>query len=320
MLKKYFIVTLIALFSIAAFADQSVDNLIAGYGTNKWPKYATVPPYHFGGTPALMPNLLSANQNASITINQQVKKISANALRITLKPNPQANALITRLSYLPGSDFSIACKAVGGIPCTPITDMNLAFDFNTLIGPLAYTSKVKGNLALNYIALITNLANPISVPDEKTITRDLNDSQKKAATQAYLIALRAYTANLSIVFNNFYHAAMIRDANLIQLPNNETIPGADGKPTNKVSQLQLQDYLANWRLRSPGWTKSVNEAVPVALQRKMVFMQAQELSQLQHLSRQIERLNLTMSALLAHSIKQDKIMPPLLRIGTGSSS
>lgn len=299
-----------------------VQDLIAGYGTAKNAQKALKAiPYNFNGSNSKIPLLSLTHSIEGPAIEKNTNTLTNNAIALTLQPN---NRLLNQLTSLPGSDYSPPCRAIGGGTCPSIDD-NVAFNINTLIGPVAYTQNYlmpdpknpfsgknvpQSDLALDYISLLTGLAQSIAVPSQADIAKAIKDPKQASSTRSFLLGIRSYSAALSVALSNFYHAVMTRVQN-INLPSGQTIPNINGKRTNKVSYLQLQDYLANWRSRDSNWVKAVNAASPATLQRQLVFMTAQELSQMQTLSRQIERLNVTMSTVLATTLAQMKSMPPL---------
>lgn len=216
---------------------------------------------------------------------------------------------------VPGSDFKIP-KDISIFNRQQINTSanpnNIAFNINSLIGPVAYRAYQtnnelinQGQLADTFIRLVTEADNPIKTLDLKNLN-SIQYSRLAAEPKFldYLLDMRRYIATRSIGINNFYHLYAKRQ------PRKDLAAKA-GLPTDtpgypNASPLQVEDYLAKKRIMNPNWYASIEAASPTTVLREMLYVMAEMRFELYQQRMQNELVLATLSALQLQSTSTEK--------------
>lgn len=186
--------------------------------------------------------------------------------------------------------------------------------------------------AENFIRYATGAVNPLFLPERKTYdnliikagnySKDI--SQKDQATalatlNQYLLALRTYTAQVSVGTSNLYYMLSRR------MP--QKVVGTDNQ--GSTSQALNEFTLATWRLYNPSgsgdsgdsqWVNKINNASSATVQKEIAIMLSEINYQL-YLQRQLdERILLTNSMLLLQSAQTNRPSGADLNSDSGAAS
>ena len=226
------------------------------------------------------------------------------------------------------SDTLLAPKA--GDPFNPQNQQaNFPADdylsLSSLIGTNAYATAAQQKAASAYLYYLGANNQQFNFADASASLSNLSGQKltdalsKLRATpdyQSFVVNYRSYILQRALALNTFYHFSAERQVGLAQMASVDNALAANGgkmqvktwsfnkkgeltsTPVAHPSPLQVEDYMANYRVQDPSWYQSIATSSPAALARENVLIQAQMLSKMQELHHDNERTQALLAALV----------------------
>lgn len=178
-----------------------------------------------------------------------------------------------------------------------------ALNLDGLLGPTAYKKGGEPreyDLAMNFVRFLSNQGSPEPVPSLATLKK-----AKAKARSAYLVGLRSYVAAQSIGISNLNQMFARRvTVDGLGAKAGITHPGPPGGLSGPVpqtqtdaSQLEVDDYVAERRVKDPTWYGKMEKAAPVTVARETLYVLAEIEKSLNDQRKTNERILATLSAM-----------------------
>ncbi len=184
-----------------------------------------------------------------------------------------------------------------------------SIDINSLLQPMTYSSNLEKTQAKNVIDALSGALTPLNTINFDQLVANLSGDKKtnikaklnEKQVQAYLSALRSYTATQAVALGNLYQLYTERQA--ID-PN--TLPGylkvalkaVTSQTKAPVSPLQLENFMTTRRIIDKSWYEGLINENPATLQREQTQLMAENLAESYQTRMTLERLLATMSVLV----------------------
>ncbi|MDQ8039609.1 MAG: hypothetical protein REH83_04305 [Rickettsiella sp.] len=184
-----------------------------------------------------------------------------------------------------------------------------SIDVNSLLQPITYKNDLESNEAKNVIDALSGSLSPLNTINFNQLVANLSGDKannikaklNEKQIQAYLSALRSYTATQTIALSNLYQLFTERQAiDPKTLPSNlkTAFEAVNGQVKGPLSTLQLENFMATRRIIDKNWHKGLLDENPAALQREQTQLLAENLAESYQTRMTLERLLATMSVLV----------------------
>lgn len=284
-------------------SQDSVDNLIGGYGSNQWEPSRN-------GQPALYSESYDASyakalgQLMSLILNATISSSVVNIFNIstnvggaayqfktlddftsqdiyrlltdTTNANMNTQGMAQISGPLPLNQSQIAMSLLPGQKGIPYSQSSANVSVNSLLLPLQYNQEQVSS-AWYFIQYVSGLAAHPPVLDlSKLKNSDLTNAlNANRDFQNYIVALRNQAAITSVGLSNLYFLYASR----IPQPTStytSLFPNFNLKQTPlypSASAAQVDNYIANRRFQDPQWVKNIETADgPAQLQRETIYL------------------------------------------------
>jgi hypothetical protein len=297
--------------------STSIDELINGYGKKMRDDYLWKPPYDVEN----LKNAGNSQEQLWQIPYKQAQSVTLKEITDTLTASNETTVIRNSINKL-HAPLVAPSKKISDEEKQNIEKSIASFDLGTLLGPMRYNvQNHQDQQAQNFIAVVSGLNNPMPVPDFGELS-DPTLALVSADVDAYLAKLYEYTALRGVALDNLNRAYAKRVPNkenavlLKAIKPTPTIPDKSKNPNPAVFQnlpddpsvLQVEQYLATRRIRDPNWYDQMGVASPAEVQRQTLFLLAEMRAEMFQQNMQLERLNLTLSALLLQTSNTAKLM------------
>jgi len=284
----------------AASIVAAINNLVNGYGKDQWDKHLFVmsPSYVYSmayaaatgkamrpgyiAQPVLLPMGSSTLYNTNSSLSNQ---IVFNTLTATAVNRGRKSRKLVNTTCRPSGGIAVTAAGDCNIDVTPSTSSY--YDYNSLVGPVVY--KDKGQAALNFIQFAAGLAQTPEALDFDAKVKDTLGSKTPEKALDYIIALRSYAAAQSVGVTNLlalYEERQAKDGLGEGLGKKDSA----GRPDNKASQLEVDEYSAKRRVMDKHWHTSMEKASPATVQREILYVLSEMRLEMFKTRMELERL------------------------------